>query len=64
MEENKPELKHRCFNCRKYNAFYIKQDTCFKRLTDGACSVCNQVKDHNETCEQWQSKANRTSASE
>lgn len=55
MGEEK-ERKHRCSCCWRYKAFYIKQDTCFKRLTIGNCNDCGQIKDHNETCESWRSK--------
>ena len=31
LMENKIDLKRKCSSCWNYNAFYIKQDTCFKR---------------------------------
>lgn len=32
------EKKHYCFNCRKYDAFYTKEETRYKITTDGYCS--------------------------
>ncbi len=50
------EKKHYCFNCRKYDAFYTKEETRYKITTDGYCSEEGKIKDHKCYCELWCSK--------
>lgn len=54
--------EHICRNCNFYKAFYIKKDTCFEKLKDGYCKVCDKIKDGCGTCERWKAQRNRESS--